>query len=99
MSSPTSVYSTISATSHSIENQDVSPVELVQSSLNRIKQLDGELNSFITVCEQPALKAAKKAEREIAVGKYRGPMHGIPIAVKDIYATKGIRTTCGYTIL
>ena len=99
MGSPDLAYLTLAEAAKSIKARKVSPVELVQASLARIEQFDGKLNSFITVCEQPALRAAKNAEKEITSGNYRGSMHGIPIGVKDIYATKGIRTTYGSTIL
>ena len=77
----------------------MSPVEAVEAYLDRIDQLDGQLNSYITVCHDEALDAARQAEEAIAGGHYLGPMHGIPVAVKDQFYTKGIRTTCGSTIL
>ncbi len=63
--------------------------------LDRIGQHNGSLNAFITVTAERALKQAKIADAELRKGKDRGPLHGIPIAVKDLFATKGIRTTCG----
>ena len=63
--------------------------------LGRIGQHNETLNAFITVSDERALVQARKADREIREGKDRGPLHGIPIAVKDLFATKGIRTTCG----
>jgi aspartyl-tRNA(Asn)/glutamyl-tRNA(Gln) amidotransferase subunit A len=77
-----------------IETRRLSPVELVQAYLDRISDVDGELNAFITVTAEQALAGAKAAEADIAAGRYRGPMHGIPFALKDIYCTAGIRTTC-----
>ena len=82
-----------------IEAKEVSPVEAVEAYLDRIDRVDGVLNSYVTVCRDEALQAAKEAEAEIARGGYRGPMHGIPTAVKDQFYTKGIRTTAGSTIL
>ena len=82
-----------------IKGRQVSPVEAVEAYLDRIDQLDGQLNSYITVCHDEALDAARQAEEAIAGGHYLGPMHGIPVAVKDQFYTKGIRTTCGSTIL
>lgn len=63
--------------------------------LDRIGQHNESLNAFITITDERALDQAKKADEEIRQGKDRGPLHGIPIAVKDLFATKGIRTTCG----
>ena len=82
-----------------IENKEVSPVEAVESYLERIDRVDHLLNSYVTVCREEALEAAKVAEQAIVSGNYLGPMHGIPTAVKDQFNTKGIRTTAGSTIL
>ena len=82
-----------------IKSKEVSPVEAAEAYLERIPQIDGKLNSYITVTADRALADAKKAEQEIVSGKYRGPMHGVPIAVKDQVYTKGILTTGGSTIL
>jgi len=76
-----------------IAKRELSPVELVQSRLARIERLDGKLNSFIRVLGGQALAAARSAEAEIAAGRRRGPLHGIPIGLKDIYETKGVPTT------
>ena len=82
-----------------IKSQEISPVEATEAYLERIPRIDGKLNSYITVTTDRALADAKKAEQEIVSGKYRGPMHGVPIAVKDQVYTKGILTTGGSTIL
>ena len=82
-----------------IEKKEVSPVEAVEAFLERIDRVDGKLNSYVTVCRDEALQAAREAEQAIARGSYLGPMHGIPTAVKDQCYTKGIRTTAGSTIL
>ena len=82
-----------------IERKDVSPVEAVEAYLDRIDQVDNKINSYITVCRDEALEAAREAEQAIARGNYLGPMHGIPTAVKDQFYTKGIRTTGGSTIM
>ena len=82
-----------------IKAKQVSPVEAVEAYLDRIDRLDGTLNSYITVCHDGALDAARRAEQAIAGGHYLGPMHGIPVAVKDQFYTKGIRTTLGSSIL
>ncbi|MBI3300679.1 MAG: aspartyl/glutamyl-tRNA amidotransferase subunit A [Deltaproteobacteria bacterium] len=82
-----------------IKKKEVSPVELIQAMLDRISALDGKLYSYITVTSDLALQQARTAEQEIARGAYRGPLHGIPIAVKDLCYTKGVRTTCASKIL
>ena len=82
-----------------IRDRAVSPVEVVQAYLDRIQEVDDRLHAFITVCDDEALEAAREAETAIARGDYRGPMHGIPVGVKDQWWTKGVRTTAGSTIL
>jgi aspartyl-tRNA(Asn)/glutamyl-tRNA(Gln) amidotransferase subunit A len=73
----------------------LSPVEVVSAYLDRIEAVNPKVNAFITVTREQALDQARKAEREISAGRYRGPLHGIPYAPKDLLATKGIRTTNG----
>ena len=75
--------------------QKISPVELVRASLAQIERLNPRVQAFLTVTGEWALAAARQAEEEIRRGRYRGPLHGIPYAPKDILATKGIRTTTG----
>jgi aspartyl-tRNA(Asn)/glutamyl-tRNA(Gln) amidotransferase subunit A len=82
-----------------IEAREVSPIEATEAYLERIDQVDGSLNSYITVTAEQALADARQAEQEISSGNYRGPMHGIPVAVKDQFNTKGILTTGGSSIL
>jgi aspartyl-tRNA(Asn)/glutamyl-tRNA(Gln) amidotransferase subunit A len=82
-----------------IRNREVSPVEVVDSALRQIERVDGRLNAFITVTADIARTAAAEAEREIARGGYRGPLHGIPVALKDLFYTKGVRTTAGSSFL
>ncbi|MDN7673392.1 amidase [Burkholderia oklahomensis] len=76
----------------------ISPVELTHAMLARIKALDPILNAYICVTEATALEEANRAERELADGKDRGPLHGVPIAVKDIFDMKGVPTTAGMSI-
>jgi aspartyl-tRNA(Asn)/glutamyl-tRNA(Gln) amidotransferase subunit A len=82
-----------------IQRQEVSPVEATQAVVDRVEKFDRQLNSFITLLRDEALAWARTAEQEIGAGHYRGPLHGIPVAVKDLYYTKGIRTTAGSKIL
>ncbi len=82
-----------------IAAKQVSPVELTEAALARVATLNPKLNAFMTVTEDAARAAARAAEREIASGTYRGQLHGIPIAVKDLFATRGVRTTAGSKIL
>ena len=82
-----------------IASKRLSPVEVVNAHLDRIEGTEGRLNSFITLLREASMKAAKKAERAIQSGDYLGPLHGIPIGLKDLYYTKGIRTTVGSKIL
>lgn len=90
---------TIGELSRLITKKEASPVEVVDAFLARIEQLDGRLKSYITVSREEARKSAKQAEKDILKGNYLGPLHGVPIAVKDIINTKGIRTTSGSKIL
>jgi aspartyl-tRNA(Asn)/glutamyl-tRNA(Gln) amidotransferase subunit A len=81
---------TIAAAARLIEKKQLSPVELAQMALRRIEALDPQLDAFITVTADLAMEQARQAEAEIVAGKYRGPMHGIPFGLKDIYYTRGI---------
>jgi aspartyl-tRNA(Asn)/glutamyl-tRNA(Gln) amidotransferase subunit A len=82
-----------------IRRREISPVEVTKFFLERIQKLQPVLNAYITVTEDLALQQAKQAEKEISRGRYRGPLHGIPISIKDLIYTKGIRTTAGSKIL
>lgn len=82
-----------------IERKEVSPVEVTDAYLQRIETLDGRYNAYLTVSYDEARQAAREAERDVLQGHYRGPMHGIPVAVKDQLLTRGIRTTGGSRIL
>ncbi len=90
---------TISRLAPLIRRRKLSPVELTRSFLDRIAKLDPCLNAFITVTPELAMTQAKQAETEIARGKYRSPLHGIPICLKDLFYTRGVRTTAGSRIL
>jgi len=79
-----------------IRTQKLSPVEVVEACLKRIEELNPKLNAFITVLADQARKQAQAAERDIKAGKWRGPLHGIPIGIKDFYDTAGIKTTAAF---
>lgn len=82
-----------------IRRKQLSPVELTQQVLDRVDKLQPKLNAFIAVTRDAALKQAQRSEDEIMRGEWRGPLHGVPIAVKDIIQTKGITTTAGSKML
>jgi aspartyl-tRNA(Asn)/glutamyl-tRNA(Gln) amidotransferase subunit A len=84
---------TIADAARLIESRRLSPLELTDALLARIDALDPQLNAFLLPTPERARGQAKAAEREIMAGRYRGPLHGIPFGLKDIYATAGIRTT------
>lgn len=86
---------TVAETARLIESRKLSPVELTDALLARIAALDAQLNAFITPTADLARKQAKQTEQEIAKGDYRGPLHGIPMGLKDIYSTAGILTSGG----
>jgi aspartyl-tRNA(Asn)/glutamyl-tRNA(Gln) amidotransferase subunit A len=78
-----------------IERREVSPLEVTRSSLARLEAHESALNAFITVMADEALSEAERAERSIMKGGYLGPLHGVPIGLKDLYQTRGVRTTGG----
>ena len=90
---------TIREASDLIDKGEISPVELTEAVLGRISELDGKLNAYVTVLADRALEDARAAEKEIASGKRRGMLHGIPIALKDIFVMKGAPATCGSRML
>lgn len=91
-------YASISTVSQLIKSKTLSPVELTEFMLNRIETVDGTLKSFATLCADSAMQAAEAAEKEIMAGNYRGLLHGIPLAVKDLCYTQGIRTMGGLKV-
>ena len=88
-------YKTITEIAALIRSRELSPVEVAQASLDRIGALDGDLKSYATLTADRAMSAARAAESEIAAGEYRGALHGVPIAVKDLCFTRGVRTMGG----
>jgi aspartyl-tRNA(Asn)/glutamyl-tRNA(Gln) amidotransferase subunit A len=89
---------TIEEAAAKLRARDVSAVELAEESLRRIRQAQPRLNAFITITGDLALEQARRADQELTRGVDRGPLHGIPYALKDLFATRGIRTTCGSKI-
>jgi len=83
----------LSEASRLVRDKKISPVELTKSCLNRIERLNPKLNAFITVTAESALAEAREAEAEIQRGHWHGPLHGVPIALKDLFDTAGVRTT------
>ena len=90
---------TISELAPMIKAREVSPVEVTESVLAQVDRLQPKLNSFITVLHDQAMAQAKEAEAALVRGEYKGPLHGVPIGIKDNIATSGIRTTVGTKVL
>jgi len=90
---------TINEAAHFLREKKISPVHLTQVCLDRIQRLNPKLNAFITVTADSALAQAHEAEAEIQEGRWRGPLHGIPIAIKDLFETAGVRTTSASGLL
>src|SRR5215470_11812742 len=82
-----------------LRRRAVSALELTEATLARIEALDGRLRSFITVTGDLAMTQARRLDLEAARGAFRGPLHGIPVSLKDIFQTSGVRTTAGSRIL
>ncbi len=89
---------TIEQAAQALRARKVSAVELTREALRSVERLDGRLRTFITVTVDQALADAARADEELARGLDRGPLHGVPVALKDVFATRGIRTTCGSKI-
>jgi aspartyl-tRNA(Asn)/glutamyl-tRNA(Gln) amidotransferase subunit A len=89
---------TITEASKLIRRREISPVELTQECLKTIERLNPTLNAFISITAESALQEAANVEKEIAAGNWRGPLHGIPIGLKDLIDTAGIRTTAGSAV-
>src|SRR5690625_4120858 len=82
----------------SIRKGEISPLDLVNEALKQIAEKNPDHHAFITVSEKEAIESAKLLEQELLDGKVRGPLHGIPIAIKDLIYTQGIKTTMGSKI-
>ena len=89
------LYASIAELAPRLAAKEISPVEVTEAALARIERSEPKLNAFITVTAESALAAARAAEAAIMAGQYLGPLHGIPVAIKDLYATRGVATTYG----
>src|SRR5947209_13252061 len=89
-------YASIRGLDQLIRTQKISPVEVINVCLKRIKELNTTLSAFITVLGDQAFEKAKNAEAEIKAGNWRSPLHGIPVGIKDFYDTAGIKTTAAF---
>jgi len=88
-------YASLQEVARRIQSRDLSPVELTHLMLERIASVDPRLKSYATVMSEHALAYANMALQEIGAGRYRGPLHGVPVAVKDLCYSKGVRTMGG----
>ena len=88
-------FASISELAPRLAAREISPVEVTDAALARLEQLEARLNAFITVTAESARHAARAAEAAIQAGHYQGPLHGVPVAIKDLYATRGVATTFG----
>ena len=95
MNEPENLPRSIAALAAALRERRLSPVEVANALLERIESEDAKLNAFITVLPERALEEATRAEDEILAGEYRGPLHGVPVGVKDLICTEGVRTTMG----
>ena len=89
----------ITALGRLIEHREISPVAVTQAYLDRIEAHNAALGAYISVYPEQALAAARTAEAEISAGNWRGPLHGVPLAVKDLYKVAGMRRTCGSKLI
>jgi amidase len=81
-----------------LRKREITSVEVTKAQLERIAKLDSSLASYALVCEDEALNSASVADTEIAAGNYRGPLHGVPLGIKDLFFTKDISTSGGMPI-
>jgi aspartyl-tRNA(Asn)/glutamyl-tRNA(Gln) amidotransferase subunit A len=93
------LYTSIRETAEEIHSGILTPTELVIEMLDRIDEMDGEIQAFVTVMRDQALRDAEQAEKEMRTGLYRSQLHGIPIAMKDLIAVQGVRTTASSKVL
>src|SRR5262245_7831661 len=89
----------LSETCRRIKSGELTSVRVTEHILARVREKEPQLRAFVTVLEKSALEAAAKLDADRAAGKPLGPLHGVPIALKDLLATRGVRTTCGTRVL
>jgi aspartyl-tRNA(Asn)/glutamyl-tRNA(Gln) amidotransferase subunit A len=89
---------TIREAVQALTSRRLSSVELTSAAIKRIDRLNGPLKAFITVTADMALNQARRADAELMAGRHRGPLHGLPVALKDLFLTRGVLTTCGSVI-
>jgi len=99
MTTPPLPYPTLLAASRAIQAKQISPLELTQICLQRIEAINPQINAFITLTAENALAEARAATEEIARGNFRGALHGIPLAIKDLFDERGVATTAGSPLL
>jgi aspartyl-tRNA(Asn)/glutamyl-tRNA(Gln) amidotransferase subunit A len=93
------LFRSLSDVAEQIHRQVISPVEVTRAVLERLERLNPRLNAFLAIFAEQALEAAKRAEQEIVAGQPRGPLHGVPLALKDIFALRGVQVTAGSKVL
>ena len=96
---PELAFLSISEAARLLRRREISPLDLVEASLAQIKQWNPALNAFLIITAQAARRQARRAELELRRGQWRGPLHGVPVSLKDNFCTRGIRTTAGSKIL
>ncbi len=99
MESDALCYLSVEELSRQLHSGKLSSVEVTRSILDRIHRMNPRLHAYLTVLDESALQSAAQADAEIRAGKWRGPLHGVPIAVKDLCQTKGVLTTCASRVL
>ncbi len=92
------IYMSATDLADKIKEKQISPVDVVQAYLNRIEAVDSKVNAFITVMSDEALEAARQSEADVIAGSIKGPLHGVPVGIKDQIYTNGIRTSCASKI-
>jgi aspartyl-tRNA(Asn)/glutamyl-tRNA(Gln) amidotransferase subunit A len=92
-------FRSLSDIAEQIRRRDVSPVEVTRAVLDRLEHLNPRLNAVLTTLGEQALEAAKRAEQDLVAGQPRGPLHGVPLALKDIFALQGVQVTAGSKVL
>src|SRR4030067_266649 len=90
---------TLLSAAKAVRDKKISSRELTRALLSRIERINPKINAYLTVLPETAMREAAARDEELARGELRGPLHGVPVGLKDIFCTKGIRTTCGSRIL